>query len=572
MTDVLKLAGNLCNYVAQPSADADIAAHEGEGPFIAGDASAVAAWSGLNRGERWKVRVLGPIADMPMLWNHVRSFNYHATRESAVAHYLAMKDTLQHAVEGLRFEPHPSMPTGSAPGGLVEVAVNSGGGQSAVVMLDREHDYDYAMAMTPGMGALTAGNSDGPRVISWRPPPNAATVALGQGSGGRLDHVVLAFTPGTSDKRALIAAGLPGAGPDGQTRPTTFDVPSGVLVAQWARVSGASTLGPFGGNPGATLDAQLGQTPASTLQVADADLATRLAGPVAWAFRVTPGKWRAQLLYTDTDDGAGLSALVLSRDGAGSFQLMQSGGAGGKLVAGLTLERYAQLAAERDAISLASTQGVGGAVGAALMGVAGGGAVPELTQLAQRYGLPTDVSPGMLCRVTEWDDIIKGDAALSAEYAAFYGVAQAKASGVDVDIEAVRQQAMANQSFVAAAGKAHDTATAKTREGHFLLFEAARTMTAEALLDYARREAYAHLQPDELGWAFERALHELCLHADDPIRVQAPRQVCASFLAACWTATPADEREGSLAAFITAETRNVEEAYGINAPSLTDRL
>lgn len=572
MGDALQLVGNICNFAARPSSDEDTAAHEGQGAFVAGDAASVAAWSGLDRGERWKVRVLGPLAEMPMLWNHVRSFQYHGDRAAAAAHLEQIKQVLGQSVEGAHFVPHPNFPEGSAPGGQVELLVDGSGQNAGVLMLDREHDYDYAMSSTPGMGVLSAGTVGGPRLVSWMPPPSPALVAFGPGRDGRVDHVVLAFTPGPQDKRPLVAGGLPGATRDPKIREVVIDVPSGVLVAQWARVSGAMTLGPLGADPGPALVARLGAAPAGPLDVRDGDLGGRLAGPVAWAFRVTPGKWRAQVLYTDTPDGAGLSALVLSRDGAGSFQLMQGGGAGGRVIEGLTLERYAMLAAERDAVNLRASQGAGGALGSALMGAVGGGAVPELTALAARYGLPPSESPGMLCRVDAWEQLIQGNAALSAEYVAFYAVAQAKLSGADVDIDAVRAQALANHEAVAANARAHASATELTREGHFLVFEAARTRTPEQLIHYARETAYRHLKPDELAWAMGRALSELCLHADDPIRVQRPRQVCPSFLAALWEVTPPAEREGSLARFVKNETANVEEAYGIQAPSLLDRL
>ncbi len=563
MADPLQLVGTISNFAARPSADEDVAAHEGEGAFVCGDPAAVAAWSGLERRERWKVRVLGPLADVPMVWNHVRPFVYEADKGKAERHYETLRRTILETFQGSQLRPHPTFPGGSAPGGRVELIVQPDRGNVGVLLLDREHDYDYAMAMTPGIGGLEAGNNGGPRVASWRPPGGTALVAVGRGASAALDHVVLAFYPGNGDPRGLVTALLPGARRAPRTAEVLLDVPSGVLVAQWARVQGRATLGPFGADPGTGLAGRMGPQVAVPLDAADGDLRQRVSGPVAWAFRVTPGRWRAQLWSMDTEDGAGLSALVLSRVGAGSFQVMQAGGAQGRVIAGLTLERYAALCAERDAILAGAAQGRGGALGAAVAGGVGAGAAPELAALAARYGLPASGSPMTVARVTEWEQAIQRDAALSTEYAAFYGVARARMLGQDVDLDAVRAQAQATHEAVARNANAHATATEKTYEGHFLVFEAARSRTPAELVAYARETAYAHLRPDELGWAFGRAFSALCLHDDDPIRIQDPLAVCPSFLAALWEVTPPDEREGALGRFVKRSTAEVAEAYGL---------
>jgi hypothetical protein len=563
MADPLQIVGTISNFAARPSADADIAAHEAEGAFVCGDPAAIAAWSGLERRDRWKVRVLGPLAEMPMLWNHVRAFVYEGDRARAERHYEELRRTVLESIQGCQLRPHPAFPGGSAPGGRVELIVAPDGGNAGVLLLDREHDYDYAAAMTPGIGALESGNNGGPRVVGWQPPSCTALVSVARGASGAVDHVVLAFAPGSGDHRRLVSAGLPGAKRAKGTAEVVIEVPSGVLVAQWSRVVGRATLGPFGGDPGAGLARRMGQQVAAPLEAPDGDLGQRLPGPVAWAFRVTPGRWRAQLWAMDANAGGGLAALVLSRDGAGSFQLLQAGGAAGRTIAGLTLERYAALCFERDTLLAKASQGAGGGVGAALVGAAGGGPAKELAALAARYGLPTNGPAMTVARVPEWELAIQGDAGLTSEYAAFYGVARARMLGQDVDIDAVRAQAQATHEAVSRHASAHATATQKTYEGHFLVFEAARTGSAAELIEFARETAYAHLRPDELAWAMGRAFNALCLHDEDPIRVQDPMAVCPSFLAALWEVTPAEEREGALPRFVKRSTAEVAEAYGL---------
>jgi hypothetical protein len=413
------------------------------------------------------------------------------------------------------------------------------------------------MDMTPGLAAIPAGNEDGPRVVSWRPLASAPFVALGPGKDGLPDHVVLVFSPGKMDTRGFIAEGLPGMGRDPQVREVSIAIPSGLVLAMWARLEGAKVLsGARGGDPAAALEQALGENIFAALDTGDPSLSPRLPGPAAFTIRVNRGKWTAQLWYADTADGAGISACVMSRVGAGSFQVMQAGGAGGKVIAGLTLERYAELSAERDRLYMKA------------------GGAKELDALCDRYGIPR-APYGTAGRVTEWDQATQASPQLSAEFAAFLAIANAKLDGFDpstIDVGQVRANAMAAQEAIGANARANANATELTLEGHYRVFEAARSLGADALIDFAGREAYAHLDPGELGWAFDRARLHLHLSADDACRVQGVRKVLPAFLAACWKAQPADEREGSLSSFVKTETREVEEAYGIAAPTLLDRL
>lgn len=579
MADPLVLMGQICNFANQPSPDPDIAGHESEGPFVIGDARNIGRWSGLERKGRWKVKVLGPLAELPMIWGHVRPYLFHKDLPSAQQHFAAIKQNLATSMPGTSFQPHPTFGNGSVPGGRVEVIVGQDGGNAGVLMMDGVHDYDYATDMTPGVGAVPAGNEDGPRVVSWRPPASAPFVALGPGKDGLPDHVVLVFSPGKTDQRDFIAQGLPGMGRDEEVREVKIDLSSGVAIAMWARLDGEKLLAAArGGDPAAALVQYLGDKVAAPLDTGDPTVSPRMPGPVAWAIRVNPGQWRAQLWYADTSDGAGISACVMSRVGAGSFQLMQKGGAGGKIIAGLSLERYAELSAARDRLYMKAAGGAGGAIGGALMGAIGGqvgvGPQKELDALCDKFGVPRGTY-GMAGRVTEWDQAIQASPDLSAEFAAYLAIANAKLDGVDpstIDTAQIRANAMAVQEQVAKNAKAHANATELTLEGHYKVFEAARTLRADALIEFAKREAYAHLKPDDLGWAFNQANSHLHLYPDDACRVQGIRKVMPSFLEACWKAQPPADREGSLASFVKEQTYEIEEKYGIAAPSLLDRL
>ena len=172
-------------------------------------------------------------------------------------------------------------------------------------------------------------------------------------------------------------------------------------------------------------------------------------------------------------------------------------------------------------------------------------------------------------------EAISGSAPLSAEFAAFMAVANAKLDGIDpstIDTAQLRANAMATQEAVAKNAKAHANATELTLEGHYRVFEAARSMNSDALLAFAKAEAYAHLKESDLAWAFNQANSHLHLYPDEACRVQGVRKVLVPFLEACWKAQPAGDREGSLSSWVKAQSYEIEEKYGIAAPSLLDRL
>jgi hypothetical protein len=210
----------------------------------------------------------------------------------------------------------------------------------------------------------------------------------------------------------------------------------------------------------------------------------------------------------------------------------------------------------------------------ALGGKVGLGPQKELDALCDRFGVPRGQF-GMAGRVTEWDQAIQASPQLSAEFVAYMAVANAKLDGVDpatLDMDALRRNAQATQEAVGANARAHQDATQKTLEGHYELFEAARTMNADELLRAAKKQFYAHLKADDIPWAFNQANSHLHLNPKEACRIQAPRKVLPSFLEACWKAQPPDDREGSLSSWVKAQTYEIEEAYGIAAPSLLDRL
>lgn len=90
--------------------------------------------------------------------------------------------------------------------------------------------------------------------------------------------------------------------------------------------------------------------------------------------------------------------------------------------AGITLEQYAALAAERDAILLR-----GGAMGGVMAAMGGGG---DLAMLCAKYGVPA-LPGGMAGRVPAWDQRINADPQLQRRFVAAQQKATLAAAGID---------------------------------------------------------------------------------------------------------------------------------------------
>lgn len=582
MSQVLTLLGPIQNFMPErdPNDEAGSEA-ESEGPFILADARDALRWGGLRATGRWKTKLLGQLAELPIQLPF-RGARYAETQKEALENYANLRAAIEAAMPDAPIVPYDDTP--STDGSRVDAILATGdngepGGPVGILLCAEVNDYDFAMDMVRGLACLKAGNYDGPKVVAYRPPPPGCLVAVGNGQNGAADHIVIAFCPGGApaddDVKAYLESGLPGAAPDGNHTDITIDVTSGVLVAFWSRLAGGELLGwTEGQDPAKALSDWLGDNTSAPLPPGVPGMLERGGQRCGWVFRVNPGKWTARYWYVDTADGAGLSCCAFSRDGVPSFQpLMHNGGANGLRIAGITLEDYAELSAERDRLYMrASTASTGLGAMAALVGnVSGFGAAQgELDALCDRFGVP-HAPYGMAGRITEWDQTIQGDANLSAEFAAFYSIANAKLDGIDpstINTDAVAAQARANADFVSKNAKKHEQSNEATTAGHYGLFEVARKFPPDQVLRAAREKAYAHLSEDDLAWAFDRAAGHLKLHATGAKKIDKPVEVCASFFSAMYDVMPANEKPSSKAKFIKQETDEVKEAYGLSDPGL----
>ncbi|MCB9676424.1 MAG: hypothetical protein H6737_14980 [Alphaproteobacteria bacterium] len=242
----LDIVGTLYNHAAAPHPDERIALAESEGPFILADAKDAPRWLGLDYGGRWKTWVLGPLASLPMIpWPKFDRFHRH--KHEAEGAYVALRGAIETCMVGAPIIEKPG--AGESPearyAGVYPQESDGEANPIGFLMMDECNDYDFAVHMTKGMACLRGGNYDGPRMVSYRPPPAACTVATKKGINDRIDHIVLVFHPGPDDQREFIRDGLRGAGPDGNHVDVKIDCMSGVIVAFWSRLSGRDMLGHY---------------------------------------------------------------------------------------------------------------------------------------------------------------------------------------------------------------------------------------------------------------------------------------------------------------------------------------
>lgn len=161
--------------------------------------------------------------------------------------------------------------------------------------------------------------------------------------------------------------------------------------------------------------------------------------------------------------------------------------------AGLTLEDYARLSAERDRIMLSAASGAGGGMGMAaqaaapallgglakglLGGMAGNlagnamagagqgfGYQGELQQLCAKYKIPA-LQGGLLGRVPEWDQRIQNDPAVQKRFLAFQQKASLAAAGVSEQEQRAMQQVMSGGMDVESMKQNHQVAVQQIEAG-----------------------------------------------------------------------------------------------------------
>jgi len=480
----LELIGTIAGAPKTPSASPMERGFEDVGMFILGDAADARAYSGPDLGSRWLCRLGGFGLQLPIDWPDGITWKFWDTEEGARGMYAKMRQRIFERFPGVEARDARAEIGLNVPTGIAE-SFWQNGSELFRLFADRMTDLQIAVGHTNGLRRFPAypTAADGPAFINYFSQPDVLYVAIARGPTGAAQHVVLVFSP-KHEPEPVISQGMPRAERVQEKSTKAIQLRSGILLAFWGRVPGASIVAPAGANePSAVLHTYLGNRVSSPLQSNVPGLDERLPAPAAWAIRVEPGDWQAHFYLLDANAGEGYSFVALSKVGAPSFQPASVGNAGGRVIGGLTLEQYAMLQTERDAILMKFQAGSG----------------PQLAALCQKYGLqvPTNamgVDVGYAARIVEWDKAIQGNPTLSAQYMAQRSIAAMRLQGIEPNEQMIQQAAAQQQQVqdqLKAANKANADAGKELTEGSHQLIELARGKTPAQIIE-AAKGIYTH--------------------------------------------------------------------------------
>ncbi len=484
----LEIAGLIAGKPRTESTDEVTQGTESYGMFVVGDVRTIAEYSGSELGSRWLCRAQGPLVDRVKSWPTPSSetWRYHPTEEAARTMYMQLRAHAIASSPGLQLvDTRQNLPL-NVPSALSESGYE---GQNEVLRLvmDRMSDLQVAVRQTNCIRKFSAhpARPDGPELVSYFTGNDVCRLALAKGPSGAAEHLAIVFAL-EADPEPTIREGLPGAYEKINHTTKPFRFPSNLAVAFWGRTPGSSLLAPARGqDPAAALSGYLGHRLAAPLQTNFADVDARLGGvPAAWVVRMEPGEYVARYYELNASADGGYSCLAISRVGAQAFQpATLSRAAAGRVIGGMTLEQYAAMAVERDAILMQQ----------------GADAGQALAQLCARYGREVPMAPfgginiGYAGRIPEWDLAIQADAALSAEWITQMTAARMRASGQVLTQEQIT--AMSLQQYEVARqvqdnAKRHEEGKQRINTAAIAVLEAAsRGAAKEQLVAQARQAA-----------------------------------------------------------------------------------
>jgi hypothetical protein len=557
----LELIGTLALTTKTPARDELQRGVEECSLVVAGDCRAVPYYSGNEIGARWLCRIQGPAAELINDWptEDGDTYGYFATEQEARQMYNALKAHLPTRMPGVRFvdtrHDNPlNMPTALSESAWQDTT------EVARLVLDRMTDLQVVMRNTDVLWTFPANvaQPEGLDLVSYSTQTDVLYVAIARGASGAAEHLAVIYSP-RHQPQPMISQGFPGADEDEDYETDAVTFPSNIAVVFWGIAGGHQVLAPArGGDPAAMLHAYMGANIAVPLASNAGDLDQRLGGIApAYAVRMEPGEYCAHFYMLDPRPGEGYSMMVLSREGAPSFQPAGPEKTS-RVRGGLSLDQYAMVAAERDRILMTQGQNAGAA----------------LMQLCQRYGIQHQGHPMTAGRVPEWDQLINGgDPELSAQWATQYAMANAKLNGVQMAPEQLAQVAQHQQMVQAQLqqhGQAHRAAGEAIRNGALQLIEMARTQAPPQLVESAKRLVQ---DPAE-------ALRTAIVILKNPgekgnPRVQGVDQIADKLARAHWAAMSQEDRDfegGKEKDYVKENVNDIYEANGIKTGGFFSRL
>lgn len=437
----LQLVGPIAGKPRTPGDDKN-AVYEKFGMFVIGDAYAIRHYSGLYPGWRWLCKAQGPLIDTVGVWPTPGGYtsSYFTDGNEARAMYAQLRQHAMAMAPGLRAEDARSRMPLNDPNCHAESFFQ---GNEEVLRLFWDHmaDLQVALSYTQMMDILVSNPADHSQgqYLTYHSQNDVLYVAIATGPGGGVEHLCLIYSD-SHKTQPTIQDGMPRAEWVKATQKGALRFPTGIAVAQWGRLGGnEAQWAEDPQNPLGSMIQKMGNRPFAPLPP-PSSLAPRLGDvPAAYAFRMEPGEYTATYYELTTERFGGFSFVAVSREGAPSFLPVVLGNAGGMVHGGLTMEQYAQLSAERDALLMRGGAG-------AIFG-------NEMAALCHKYNVPFQQGPGagMNGRINEWEQMIQRDPAFSAQWAMQIGVARLKLQGIEptqAHLDQIAQQQQQTQNFL----------------------------------------------------------------------------------------------------------------------------
>jgi hypothetical protein len=561
----LELLGTLAGTPRTPSTNPVDQGAEELGMFILGDASDARAYSAMDLGSRWLCRLDGPGIELPIDWPDGNTWKYWPAEDGARAMYGKLREHIF-----LRFPGTEARDARAEIGLNVPTAMGESFWQNGTLLFrmfyDRMADLQIAVRNTDAIRRWPCYPTalDGPCFVNYFSQPDDMYVAVARGPSGAAQHVLLVFSP-KHEPNPVIPQGMPGAEKDGKKTTKAFQLRSGFLLAFWGRVPGAAILTPAGNaDPAQMLHQYLGNRVGAPLPSNVPGLDARLGAPAAWVLRVEPGDWQASFYLLDPRPGEGYSFVALSKVGAPSFQPATLGNAGGQVIGGMTLDRYAMLQTERDAV----LQQYGANAGQAL------------AALCQKYGMQVatnvnGVDVGYAARIVEWDKAIQGSPQLTAQFMAQRGLAAMRLQGIEPDQQAIQRAADQQQQVqqqLKANNQAHGDATKQLFDGSCQLIEASRGKSPQEIVTLA--QGIYTIEMSKAGtpaYGLSRAIVILKQpgYKNHPKFANVDQMTTNIAKAHYQTMSPADQKqEGSEEKYVKGVVADVYEKNGLKVPGV----
>jgi hypothetical protein len=549
----LEPIGVIAGKALSPASDPITQGFESHGLFVVGDAISVRHYSGPYPGYRWLCRAAGPLLDRIQVGPITEPMRYSTTREEAQAAYAAIR--LQ--VVGLGLEARDArseFPLNDPQCYAERFFMN--GEELLRLFYDHMTDLQLAVRNTDAIWQFQAHPTDpsAGTLATYHTQNDVLYLAVARAASGAAEHVVLVYSD-RHQPEPTIREGMPAAEWIKAFKESTISFPSGVAVVTWGRLSGAEAE--WQENPQAPAQSLLGRlgTNVAVPLPAPAHLAPRLSNvPASYAVRMEPGSYKATYYELDTKEHGGFSCCAISREGAPPFLPVVLGNAGGMIHGGLSMERYAMLCVERDALLLR--------LGPMAVSSA------EMAALCQKYGQPvrSGVEVGRAGRVEGWDKMIERDAAFSAQWAVQLGIAQYRLQGIEPtkeQVDALAQHQNQVQQHLEAHHKQRAEIQEKTRRAARALIELARTTPVEGLLQACTRDA-PRAKP-------EHVFYDCLILLKDPEKfgkVERVEEVTEKIARAHYaTLSPQDQKmEGKLESYVKEVIGDVYPKHGAKVP------